>query len=90
MIRSSDLADRDGIERAIAGALRATIHDHGPITVEHIGSAVKRIVGNLANASGNAQARPKRGGARSRGAARASGEPLPGDRLHDLSSSAQS
>ena len=38
------------LERAIAGALRATIHDHGPITAENLGSAVKRIVGNLRNA----------------------------------------
>lgn len=54
----------DGLERAIAGALRATIRDHGPITPEHIGSAVKRIVGNLRNAhldpapSGDPSARP--------------------------------
>lgn len=38
------------LERAIAGALRATIKDHGPITAAHIGSAVKRIAGNLKNA----------------------------------------
>lgn len=38
------------LERAIAGALRATIQDHGPITAANIGSAVKRIVGNLRNA----------------------------------------
>lgn len=44
--------DRKALERAVAGALRAVIHDHGPITVERIGSAVKRIVGNLRNASG--------------------------------------
>jgi len=37
------------LERTIAGALRAAIHDHGPITADKIGSAVKRIVGNLAN-----------------------------------------
>lgn len=37
------------IEHAIAGALRAAIHDHGPITLERIGSAVKRVVGNLRN-----------------------------------------
>lgn len=40
----------DSLERAIAGALRATIRDHGPITPERIGSAVKRILGNLRNA----------------------------------------
>lgn len=37
-------------ERAIAGALRAAIHAHGPITPDKIGSAVKRVVGNLRNA----------------------------------------
>jgi hypothetical protein len=41
--------DRSGLERAIAGALRATIHDHGPITSDKIGSAVKRVIGSLAN-----------------------------------------
>lgn len=46
----TDNDDRSGLERAIAGALRATIHDHGPITTDKIGSAVKRVVGNLANA----------------------------------------
>ncbi len=40
----------DGLERAITGALRAAIHDHGPITPDKIGSAVKRILGNLRNA----------------------------------------
>jgi hypothetical protein len=40
----------DGIERAITGALRDTINAHGPITAEWIGSAVKRIAGNLRNA----------------------------------------
>jgi hypothetical protein len=38
------------LERAIAGALRATIHDHGPITAANLTSAVKRIAGNLRNA----------------------------------------
>jgi len=37
-------------ERAIVGALRAAIHDHGPITPEQIGSAAKRVAGNLRNA----------------------------------------
>jgi len=37
--------DNEALERAIAGALRAAIKDHGPITPEHIGSAVKRILG---------------------------------------------
>jgi len=39
----------DGAERAIADALRATIQDHGPVTPNVIGSAVKRIMGNLRN-----------------------------------------
>ena len=42
----------DPLTRAIAGALRASIHAHGPITLEHIGSATKRILGNLRNARG--------------------------------------
>jgi hypothetical protein len=42
--------DDDSLERAIAGALRAAIKDHGPITADKIGSAVKRIMGNLPNA----------------------------------------
>lgn len=40
----------ESLERAIAGALRSAIHDHGPVTPETIGSAVKRIMGNLRNA----------------------------------------
>jgi hypothetical protein len=39
-----------GFERAIAGALRDTIRTHGPITPEWVGSATKRILGNLRNA----------------------------------------
>lgn len=42
--------DEDSLERAIAGALRDAIKSHGPITPDKIGSAVKRIVGNLRNA----------------------------------------
>src|SRR5262245_31487981 len=38
------------LERAVVGALRATIHDHGPITQDLIGSAAKRVLGNLRNA----------------------------------------
>jgi hypothetical protein len=54
----------DSLERAIAGALRAAIKAHGPITPEHIGSATKRIVGNLRNArlEGLASALGRRGG----------------------------
>lgn len=44
------MPEDDSLERAIAGALRAAIKDHGPITADKIGSAVKRIVGNLRNA----------------------------------------
>lgn len=29
------------------GALIAAIHDHGPITEENVGSAVKRVIGQL-------------------------------------------
>jgi hypothetical protein len=43
-------AEQESLERAITGALRSAIRAHGPITPEHIGSAVKRIVGQLANA----------------------------------------
>jgi hypothetical protein len=39
----------ESLERAIAGALRAAIHDHGPITADKIGSAAKRVAGNLKN-----------------------------------------
>jgi hypothetical protein len=41
--------DVDPRERAIVGALRSAIEAHGPITAEHIGSAAKRILGNLKN-----------------------------------------
>lgn len=49
--------EADSLERAIAGALRATIRDHGPITAELVSSAVKRIVGNLPNARADGLAR---------------------------------
>ena len=39
--------DNESLERAIVGALRSTIHDHGPITAEHVGSAAKRIIANV-------------------------------------------
>ncbi len=38
------------LERAIVGALRAAIHDHGPITPALVTSAAKRVLGNLQNA----------------------------------------
>jgi hypothetical protein len=34
-------------ERIVAGTLRSAIHDHGPISADRIGSAVKRILGAL-------------------------------------------
>ena len=43
------LVDRTAAERAIAGALRSTINDHGPIGPPVIGSAVKRVLGALQN-----------------------------------------
>jgi hypothetical protein len=49
--------DDDSLERAIIGALRGTIHDHGPITAEWISSAAKRILGALGNARADALAR---------------------------------
>jgi hypothetical protein len=50
------VSDTNSLERAIAGALRDTINTHGPITPPWIGSAVKRIVGNLRNVGGGEQA----------------------------------
>jgi hypothetical protein len=43
------LTDEEVLERAIVGALRSAIHDHGPITPEDVGSAAKRVIGNLRN-----------------------------------------
>ena len=45
-----DTPTERALERAIAGALRSAIRDHGPITAAWIGSATKRVLGNLANA----------------------------------------
>ena len=45
-----DTPTERALERAIAGALRSAIRDHGPITTAWIGSATKRVLGNLANA----------------------------------------
>jgi hypothetical protein len=45
------------LERAIVGALRDQIKAHGPITAEWIGSAAKRVLGNLANAKPTGLAR---------------------------------
>lgn len=41
---------REAAERAVLGALRSCINDHGPITPEKLTSATKRVLGNLANA----------------------------------------
>jgi hypothetical protein len=41
----------EALRRAVIGALRSTIKDHGPITPEHVRSAAKRILGKLADAS---------------------------------------
>jgi hypothetical protein len=51
------------LRRAVIGALRSAIKDHGPITPEQVGSAAKRILGNLVNAS---DARDRRAAVRSR------------------------
>jgi hypothetical protein len=37
--------DTSRLERAISGALRAAIRDHGPIGPDGIGSAAKRVIG---------------------------------------------
>jgi hypothetical protein len=49
--------DNESLERAIVGALRSTIHDNGPITAKHIGTAAKRIIGQLAHLRGDGLAR---------------------------------
>lgn len=41
---------REALERAVLGALKSAINDHGPITAEKLTSATKRVLGNLANA----------------------------------------
>jgi hypothetical protein len=47
--RSMPKEEREALERSVIGALRSAIHDHGPITAGTIGSAAKRVVGNLRN-----------------------------------------
>lgn len=42
-----DIENRSDVEKIIAGALKSTINVHGPITPEWIGSASKRIYGQL-------------------------------------------
>lgn len=44
---ASQMNHLDRIERVIVGALKSAIDAHGPITLELIGSAAKRIVGQL-------------------------------------------
>lgn len=39
--------DEAQIRALVAGALRSCIHDHGPITLELVGSATKRVLGPL-------------------------------------------
>lgn len=39
-----DLNQRGKLEKLIAGALKDTIHSHGAITTEWIGSASKRVI----------------------------------------------
>lgn len=65
LAREVPMAEGDeSLERAIAGALRSAIRDHGPITADKIGSAAKRVVGNLKNArlDGMAAALGRKGG----------------------------
>lgn len=38
---------REAIERAVIGGLKSAIHDHGPVTLDQLTSATKRIVGQL-------------------------------------------
>src|SRR5262249_61874865 len=47
---------RRSLERAVAGALSEAIWTHGPITHEWIGSAVKRVLGQLKNVPAEARA----------------------------------
>jgi hypothetical protein len=41
---------REAVERAVLGALKSAITDHGPITPDKLTSATKRVLGNLRNA----------------------------------------
>jgi len=51
------MTKQESLERAIVGALRAAINDHGTITLDKVGSAAKRIVGQIANARADGLAR---------------------------------
>ena len=60
-----DLNTEDGskrLQRVLAGALRATINDHGPIDGERIGSAVKRLMGQIKTFNRSQRARRLRDG----------------------------
>jgi len=50
-MNSLNIEDRTTVERAIAGALKSTINVHGKIDYSLIGSASKRIYGQLKNLS---------------------------------------
>jgi hypothetical protein len=47
--RKLPVVDKAAVERAVTGALRSTINDHGAIGPPIIGSAVKRVLGALQN-----------------------------------------
>ncbi len=40
----------ESLERAVVGALRSAIKAHGPISLEWVGSAAKRVIGQIKNA----------------------------------------
>lgn len=42
-----DMTRRPSIERGIVGALRSAIAAHGPVTIDNVSSAAKRIIGEL-------------------------------------------
>lgn len=51
------------IGRQVRGALRDTINKHGPITLEHVGSAVKRVSAQVLAAQEDRARREKGAGA---------------------------
>lgn len=54
------MTERAAMEKRIAGALRVTIAAHGPIGLEEIGSASKRLYGMLFGNEARAEAAPTR------------------------------
>jgi hypothetical protein len=46
-VKKIDLNNRSKFERGISGALKSTIHAHGPITKDWISSASKRIIATI-------------------------------------------